>query len=261
MPRKSYRYRKPAKKRYNRRRKVYRRYRKYSQRTIVKKSFGAYGIPDRYYIKLKYCDHFTFPAASANGASTISYAGNSCFDPGNINDNHQAISLSQWAAFYESYRVVASKVVVDINATRSWAYAPGSTNSRVDYSVADLQYYVSLRPTDTLTNNGYSIEEQVVDPYCRYGIVSTVNGNKSAIRLKHYMTTKKILGLKSLSEDDDLVSAINSNPPNLWYWNMTATETDGTTAVNDPTHLEGLLVMTLYVELFGRKNLNMATGS
>lgn len=229
-------------------------------KTTVGRSMGPLGIPDRMFVKLSYADHATFPVAGASGSALLQYYGNSIFDCGITNDDHNAMGQAQWLNFYKYYRVRASKIHVIVSSTVQQFYQPSSANENtsIDVSTAARQYFVNIRPSEDSTYNGFSINENVVDPYSHYTLVGTALG-QGVKHLKHYCSTKKITGYKSLDMQDKLSSAMGLVPDFPWYWYINATESDGTTAQNDPTHLQVLVRITYYVELFGRENQNMST--
>ena len=236
------------------------RKRKYTgaKRMVMYKSPS--GIPDRIFVKLKYADHVTFPTAGTNGCAVLNYKGNACDDPGGTNDDHKALAFGEWGNLYNKYRVHGSKIVMTVSATRNTAYAPSNTDTVHDYSVANFMYYVSVKPSNNSGgSNPLSINNQCIDPYVRYALVGFVNGGGSQKTLKNYMSTKKILGVKSMDEDDELSAATSSDPSSLWYWVITATESDGSTQSGATTHLQLLIKIDYYVELYSRKNLDMDT--
>lgn len=226
----------------------------------VGRSMGPLGIPDRMFVKLSYADHATFPAAGSSGSALLQYYGNSIFDCGSTNDNHHAMGQAQWLNFYKYYRVRASKIYVIVSSTVQNFYQPSTANedTLIEQSTAPYQYFVNVRPSEDPTYNGFSINENVVDPYSHYTLVGTALG-QGVKHIKHYCTTKKITGYKSLDMQDTLAAPIGSVPTFPWYWYINATESDGTTANGDPTHLQVLVRISYYVELFGRENQNMAT--
>jgi len=229
-------------------------------KTSVGRSMGPLGIPDRMFIKLSYADHATFPSAGASGSALLEYYGNSIFDCGMSNDNHHAMGQAQWLNFYKFYRVRASKIHVTVSSTVQQFYQPSSGNedTSIDVSTAARQYFVNVRPAEDNTYNGFSINENVVDPYSHYTLVGTALG-QGVKQIKHYCTTKKITGYKNLDMADTLSAAMGAAPTTVWYWLINATESDGTTASGAATHLQVLVRISYYVELFGRENQNMAT--
>lgn len=104
--------------------------------------------------------------------------------------------------------------------------------------------------TPTLTTAAFTTltEQAEEQPYSKF---KTIGGsNVSFNRIKHYMSTNKILGVPRVygEANPNLRSAVTTNPSELWYWIITAAAGDLTSSVTQMCQVK----LTYYVEFYNR---------
>lgn len=208
------------------------RFRKNQSRTVrVQRSVAP--ISDVQILKLKYA--ITNVQLSTGGTPNSKLMrGNSVNDPEFSAGGHQPLGHDQWCAFYDKYLVMGSSIKVLIANT-----------SNTDH------IKVALLPKDesTVVSSWDTLAER---PYAKIRYGTPNNGSHSTPRLSGYMSTKKILGLKDLStQDDEYAAACNTDPSRPWYWHIYFQALNNTTAIILNVNVE----MTYYVKFFDRKPL------
>lgn len=266
-------FRKMNRRRFNRKRKNPRRAHKQRNmfgratkiRTMTVRGVPS-GIPDRMRIKVNFSDVRQAENYNANNSSSTFYALNDAWDPALTGGTQEAASLKQWSAFYDKYRVNASKI--SVTCVPKYAYAVSPTgfisatgpSGTAQFDASARTHFISLKPffdgTGTVggNSNNFSITNELVDPYTRYGYLGLAQG-KGKLFLKNYMTVKKISGYKSLAMDDGLTSTTVASPTSkaTWYINVTEIDDSVTSTLECPVIY--LVKATYYIELFNRKNL------
>jgi len=154
-------------------------------------------MPDRLKTKLVWGDTWQ----NSNTGNTAHYfiSGNSVYDPYVGIGETACQGLDELAAFYSLYRVYASSIRIIVICANA---------SEVINSV--------VFPTVTQSFNVNPDEDQE-QPYARFNITGAASGS-SKIKLKNFMTTKRMWGRPTLGADDRFYSATNGNPTNRWYW-------------------------------------------
>lgn len=152
--------------------------------------------PDAMYTVLKWSNTYQLAAAPGN---RLVIRGNSLFDPGFTTGSTQPVGFDQWAAIYNFYRVLWSKITV------SYVGRTSATDNQL------ISVYPSLSSNPFTT----SYDANASQAYGKSKIYQA--GNSEPIYLSIYMTTKKIYGDRS---DNDAVyqAATTTNPSSPWYW-------------------------------------------
>lgn len=231
------------------RRKYMKRYRKRSLRRSTRHNTFEMGIPDAQHVKLKYAFVGDYGNAVASGGSAIYFSGNGIWDPGLSDSNQKALGVDQWKNFYLRYRVAASKIIVHAHTHEAKA-------TDVDENLANEQYFIGVQPTRSNVYGKDNFAEEVLQPYNKWAYLTSPLGSKSTAFIKHYMTTKKIFGLKTLGQRDDLAASMTdasgNNPSEEWYWTLKCTEGDGSTAASQATPVTLFVYISYYVTFFKR---------
>ena len=222
------------KKKYNNKRKTFKRK---GKRMGMKPSHvrirGPSAVPDYVDVKLKYVEVGTKTATVVYNQAQ--YSGNSVFNPqntGGYGSSHQPMGFDQWATLYGSYMVKASSIEVDFvpsGVAQSLLYPVVASGTAPSTLAAALEY-----------------------PRVKTTMSSIASGRT---RLKHYMTTAGVYGLKSLNNDDQPYCAlVGANPALQWFWIFGFQDPDVTTS----TIQSAKITITYYVRFFGRINLSQS---
>lgn len=166
-------------------------------------------------------------------ATTRTYVirGNSIFNPDVLGTStypaHQPTTYDQWVTFYASYYVAASKI--NVRYIREDSLLPS----------VKLQVWPDRDPAAGLLTNPI-MEEQ---PHVKYRLVAQKPVRSCEGRIKNYMTTSKMFGLKTQFEDDYSATYLN-NPFQMWYWIIRMKDDLGSTGA---TTMHIGITMTYYV--------------
>lgn len=193
-------------------------------------------IADRTFLKFKYTDLLNrVPAAAIDN---YVWRGNSTFDPDLTGAGHQPFGFDQWCganAFYQRYRVHGSKMELRI-----------SNDSTVGLALAIYPSLSTALPT-TWQNAGEV-------PRAKVRVLGQNTGMDANILRTTYSSTKQIMGMKSITQDDLFTSIYTTNPVRQWYWIFTAQSTDMLTAAL----YQIAFTITYYVELYERTQIGQS---
>lgn len=193
---------------------------------------GPTGFPDSISLKLKWVESHNRSLAS--GISAYVIRGNGPYDPRYAVGGTQPYGWDEWTAFYSKYLVTSSKIKVTMGET----------------STGTVPLIVTLAPriTDT-TDSDVNLNQQ--RPYTRKCILAPA-GN--AIRTcSHYISTKKILGLRHVDPEENVYSSdITGLPAQEWFWHITSYPQDGTSNVAANFTVE----IVYYITFFKRQALS-----
>lgn len=231
MPYRNYRRKAPA---YRAKRKVaYRAKKAYRKRANApsklvyrpKKALGSI-VPDRYFTKLRYNQLQTVTLAT--GTKDFQYSLNSIFDCGGTADTTNVQGFSELTGLYNNWRVHMSKIVLH--------YATVSTVPQV----------VTLFPVvdDSKVPNS---QAGLMDlPYSKTKMVSGASGTPKTV-ISGNMSVKRLLGLKTISNEEDVVGTSSAAPTRNLKWYL---------RIRDPANGNdnGTLLVNIvyYVEFFNR---------
>lgn len=200
---------KRKKKIYKRKRFNRKRYHSRINRSLTTRMKGQ-GLSDSMFVKLTYCDDVAITGGVLAYMSYI-YRGNSLYDPDLTGVGHQPLYFDQYINLYARYRVLGSKIQIDVINSNG--------GSALFYVVEPNTDISSITDIATLYEQARSGAPKIV-PIAQ----------RVASRMKKYASTRKIMGLvKSQVFDDDFAGTSGSNPIQLWYWNLLFASTDQTT--------------------------------
>ncbi len=177
---------------------------------LTKGSFSSalVGIPDSVRTTLRYS--VVNSAVHSSGTAQIyRFRGNSVYDPDYTGTGHQPVGFDEFSAFFQYYRVVASKIILIISSITT-----------------DTPVIVTVRPVRELVATSSWIPA-VEAPRCAFEYIPTVY--IPSVRLENHATMKVVFSGQD-STDQDFGSVISANPAKEWYWEILSQTYDGTTA-------------------------------
>lgn len=213
---------------------------KFRKRTKKYKARVIKPIPliaeDIYLCKLRYSEAIIF---DATGINQIIFRGNGVFDPNFTGSGQQPVGYDQLATLYDRTRVLSSAIEV------KWSAGTSGTTSFAD---------VVIVPVIASGATFSTIDAALSNPYAKSG---TITGTDAVgwLNMHSFMTTKKMIGRKSIKYDDAYTASLTSNPDKQWFWFILAELKDrSATAMN----IRATIVVTYYVEWYDRKPLNLS---
>lgn len=198
-------------------RKSFRRFRKKFKRTFGRRKFNRRGgrghlkitstklgtiLPDRMFFKTYYDFAQVIPGASfplLNAWNAQQFKGNSLLNPNATSGGGSYTLVGTIQRLYNFYHVTATKITLEIQAM--------DTTSATQ---------VALWPTQSQTEAATDAADQ---EFVKLAMVPS-NGN-GKVRVKNYMTSDKMFGLKTTNEND-YTGGFNplSNPTALFFWQL-----------------------------------------
>lgn len=212
--------------------------RRYNGRTRIYRTRNKLptGVPDRMSLKLKY--ETIINMTSAGSTAVQVFRGNSLFDPDYTGVGTQPLGYDQWSNFYERYKVNASKMMISFSATS-------------DSNIA-ATLLLNLTPNGGTSNtpDTRAYYEWGTTAYNRNKLVGLMSGGSPIVYMKNYVSTQKIWGEKTTS--DEYSALITSNPARVWFWVFQVDAMSGGGAATT-----GLVkcTITYYCEFYDRKQL------
>lgn len=193
------------------------------------------GLPDRLFVKLK--DRILINFTSTTGNLTYSQIYGNGPQSVLVGTGGQPLAWDQWTALYSNYICHGSSIRL----------MPVQNNS------ASLGMTFCINPQFDGTGPGTSDQyKQSEQPYARRLMTSSYT-NSSTRPLKHFMTTRKLLGVNKRHEEgaDSFRALISTLPTAKWYWVVSAWTSDATSTNNCFAEF----MLTYYVEFYGRTTL------
>lgn len=228
---------------------IYRKKRSYRKKSIKDRvprrdprryadiTWSPTNLADRTMVKLKYMERIVFTSTAGVQSSQV-FRGNSLFDPNQTGTGQQPLGFDEWCNFYANYRVKGAKINVQY-------VSPSSTTS------ATQTWDVALYPALVTT-----IADQAsakVQPLVKYRMG---NLGSNTIRLSSYVSTSKMFGTnkKAIDINDDYGALINTNPVNVWFFNMCCQPCDQSTSGS----IVAYVTITYYAEFYNKKTLALS---
>jgi hypothetical protein len=171
-------------------------------------SSSIVGIPDSIKTTLRYSVVIGHTHTSGT-AQTYRFRGNSVYDPDYTSTGHQPVGFDEFSAFFQYYRVVASKIILKASSVST-----------------DTPIILTVRPVRELVATSSWIPA-VESPRCVFEYVPTVY--IPAVDLENHATMRDIFSGQD-STDQDFGSVISANPSKEWYWEILSQTYDGTTS-------------------------------
>lgn len=158
------------------------------------------GLPDTAYVKLKWTT-FIRETSTAVALDDWYVTGNSCVDPGGPDASSQPYLWDQWAALYQEYCCMASKITVRYVSTES------STQR------------ILMGPSTSTSLPTYT--DAMWEPYWKKRMYGSGAIQQPIKTISMYRTTKKVLQKGgSTTSDEDYWSTTSTGPVFVWYWRL-----------------------------------------
>lgn len=164
-----------------------------------------FGFPNAIITTMRYCTSVALVASA--GASAIHvFSANSIFDPDVTGVGHQPMYRDQYAALYENYVVLGSKISVE--------FVNHNTGSGAIVSVSGDNDTTIVSAVDTRTEQSNAISAAMA-PATKTTLFMTYSPEK------HLGTT----------DSDNGITAVGSSPSNQWYYGVASCHIDSTSSL------------------------------
>lgn len=201
-------------------------------------------MSDTTYIKFTYSTNVAMSSTTGT-PSYYTFAGNSLYDPDITGVGHQPLGYDQWTPLYNKYTVFGSKIEVNFcNVDAVTTNAPNAQN-----------VMVGLLPTPSAVSiSNIAAAGDIMGmsefPYGKYKVGNIVDA-APRLTLKGYLSTAKIDGVtkSKVNDDPNYTGLYNSNPTNMWRWNIGIQATDKASSVGGRL----LVKITYYAKLLDRQ--------
>lgn len=186
------------------------------------------GMVDRAFVKLKYCTIVN--RIDAGGLNNYVFRANSCYDPDFTLGGHQPFYFDQWCnanTFFNRYRVHGCKIIVKFTNNKTTAISVG------------------LYPS--LSNAGPTGGENVAEiPYSKQTVIAGTEGTPQAT-LSQYMSTKRMFGVQSISQNEGTSAAYNADPLAPWYWMINVQTAVGIAGLDFVLDVKLIMMVEFYI--------------
>lgn len=157
------------------------------------------GMPDRLMTTMSY-GTYILGAPAAGAQSWNSFRGNSVYDPDFSGGGTTAFTYSQLSLIYNRYRVLGSRIVVEI-----------TNYGTVPLRCAIVASITNTPPTASLLPGQRHVAQGMI-------------GTTGTVGWKHVASarTARIFGVpeKQVLAEDDFAGLVGGNPNNVWYWHL-----------------------------------------
>jgi hypothetical protein len=231
MPRRKIMTKKAPRKRYGKRRVGKRRAPGARLQTIKVRAPNVV-CPDRTMVKLSYLD-----VSNQSVGSLASNVGGVVYTP---TDGHtlNPIGWSEMSSLYRFYRVRAASWSITCVNQEAFPVTVFTCPINITYSVT-LPHGQQLF-MNTLTKSK----------------VLASKGGADKATLKSYVTTRKMVGSKTATYDDNYAALTTSTPANNWYLYLYAMSTEGSNTFTVNNQVQFTARLMLYVEFYERNILS-----
>lgn len=164
-----------------------------------------FGFPNAILTTMRYCTSVALVASA--GASAIHvFSANSIFDPDVTGVGHQPMYRDQYAALYENYVVLGSKISVE--------FVNHNTGSGAVVSISGDNDTTIVSAVDTRTEQSNAISAAMAP------------ASKNTLFMNY--SPEKHLGT---ADTDTGITATGSSPTNQWYYGIAACHIDSTSSL------------------------------
>lgn len=207
---------------------MYRKKRKYQPSKVV---IRTPIMPDRMFVKLKWSEMLNVSGASGVAADRR-YAINNLFDPLFETGGTQPTGFDQWATLYRVYKVHGVKISINFVNRSS--------------TITAVVGYVLNSGSTTLT----SMLTQTDIAYSQRQLLA-INSANNSCKMKTYCSLKKLLGIKTL-EDDEFSASVTGPPNTLAFLHLMTQDS----AASGTTDVMTDIKFTFYTEFQTRQGLS-----
>lgn len=196
---------------------------------------GPAFAPDRLFTKLRWADDYSFTLTS--GRKSYSWRGNSIYDPDAVVGIGQfsALGANQYKEIFNFYKVHASNINIRVINQSGTA---GKNLNAVVYPAA-----IASNATDDP-----KAQDAMCKPGAKYRVISLAGGGP-IIPIKHFASSKRILGVKDLTDETFGAALNSSDPATVWYWNLVV---DDILNNSSSDTFKIVVEITYFVELYNR---------
>lgn len=164
---------------------------------------GIFGFPEEFTTHIRYVDVFAL-TSSSGGIGKQYMRMNSLFDPDQTGTGHQPYYFDQFAALYNRYTVLGSKLTAEFSLLPSAIATAQPSGPAVIGVVGDDSASTSTTVSTLLESNS-----------CKHALLGSQHGGPNIRTLTLTYSPSRELGL---SPDDDTVGALcTANPSAQWY--------------------------------------------
>ncbi len=156
------------------------------------------GRANSQYVKLRYCDFIDINPGAATPTNFI-FRANSLFDPNFSGTGHQPMNFDQWAAMYDHYTVISSKITV-----RYW---PEGTTAPTGSGI--MAVYLLDNST---SNTGVLATTQIEQGKCTWRAFGPLDSGR-APPLRKSFNAKRYFSITDIKDNRDQLGAATSTNP------------------------------------------------
>lgn len=164
----------------------------------------VHGFPSELVCRLRYCDTYNLTSTAGSLAKQV-WRANSLVDPDFTGAGHQPMYFDQYAALYENYVVIGSKIKVTVS--------PVPDTIATAQPQGPFELGMLSEPNGTTSSTASTLSET---PGANSSLLTIAQGgNNVRVFTQTYSPTKDL----GTTTDDDTVSAtISSSPSSTWFW-------------------------------------------
>lgn len=221
------------------------RYRKRSTRP-TRKVFKGTTVSDEIFAKVNLVSLHQVSINANQTQDVYTVKGNSLYQPSGATE--YVLGVQQFAGFYQRVLVMACKLTATL---------------LVGVDQADALGEIILLPSTEATPA--NIQEPAEQKYHKWTAYGNTTGSKSVVRMKHFMSAKKIFG-KAISAADEgvydqpiapaTVGGATADPSRLWYWHFIVNNLTGPLSTEGTTDLGILRIkVTYWVKYLKRRDI------
>lgn len=213
----------PYRKKMYKKKKNYSRYKSRRSTTYKKSTTPSYKsivgaittVPGRNPVPNRLKTQFTYSSYN-NCTGTLGAAynfvvrGNGPYDPNQTSTGSQPNGWDNMGAFYNKCTVLSSKIECWVSNT----------------DAVPINFVLAPQSTASIGAN-YTFDTYFQMPNSKFGVVGIASGGNNVKYFKSYMTSKTMLNLNAVTEED-CSSSFASNPAIQWYWHMIGQALDRT---------------------------------
>lgn len=163
-----------------------------------------FGFPNNIITKLRYCDSFNLTCTSGARALNV-FAANGIFDPDITGVGHQPMWRDNYAAIYDQYMVIGSKITVKFANTSTTVPALCGVVGDDDTSIS--------ANVDSLMELNNSV----------HSLASCAGGN--VVTLTQTFEPMKMFGVNA-KDDGTIATSITANPTEIWCFGVWVASAD-----------------------------------
>lgn len=203
-------------------------------------------IPDFTMVALPYSEHIQMSSLTTNPSQGYKYQLNSMNDFRNAFGGHQPLGFDQYSAFFQKYRVHATKIKV------TWYDPSGLTGSEIRCAL-----YPARHNTNLSASSAFSILDEL--PMAKVAPLVVTGGGKWRTTIKAFYKMHRLQGVSKTEYNTDLnyEAYIDNDPGSMPLLYILAWDPNATTGGGTGTVWFNIQA-TFYASIFGRKPLTQS---